>query len=71
MTSESDTRLETLFNEAIEREPEARESFLDEECGNDSVLRSNVESLLLADERAEAFMEVSAPVRSGAHFPQC
>jgi serine/threonine protein kinase/Tfp pilus assembly protein PilF len=65
MTSDFDTRLEALFNEAIERRPEERESFLDEECGNDSVLRSNIESLLAADERADSFMEVSAPVRSG------
>ncbi|MHC4063148.1 MAG: serine/threonine protein kinase [Planctomycetota bacterium] len=65
MTSDTDTRLEALFNEAIERQPDERESFLDQACGNDTELRANVQSLLAADEHAESFMEVSAPNRSG------
>jgi serine/threonine protein kinase/Flp pilus assembly protein TadD len=45
-TSERWRRLEDLFNQAVERDPKERPAFLDEACGTDFELRTEVESLL-------------------------
>ncbi len=46
-----------LFLEAVEiRDPEARDSFLDEACGSDRFLRRRVERLLEADAMAGSFL---------------
>lgn len=48
MASSSDRwrRLEGLFYEAVELDPDARKAFLDERCAEDAELRKEVESLL-------------------------
>jgi len=45
-------RVKGIFGEAIEREPGARSAFLDEACGADTALRSEVESLLAEFDRS-------------------
>jgi tRNA A-37 threonylcarbamoyl transferase component Bud32/tetratricopeptide (TPR) repeat protein len=49
--------VEALFLAAREREPSERATFLDQTCGQDSVLRQEVESLLAADQGATGFLE--------------
>src|SRR5262245_8809045 len=51
-----DKSLQTLFNEALEREdPAERARFLDEACGKNAALREQVEKLLQADADAGGF----------------
>jgi eukaryotic-like serine/threonine-protein kinase len=50
-------RINDLFADALERAPGDRAAFLDEACGDDAELRSEVDSLLLAHERAAAFLD--------------
>jgi serine/threonine protein kinase len=49
MPDESWRRVEELFLAALEVPPEERAEFLDRECGSDSALRQETESLLAAD----------------------
>ena len=51
-------RIQEIFSKALERKagPE-RDDFLTESCKDDSDLRNQVESLLLAHEIAGAFLE--------------
>ena len=53
-----------LFQAALEHEPAGRAAFLDQACGDDPVLRAEVESLLAADARASEFLE--PPLRAPA-----
>jgi serine/threonine-protein kinase len=46
-----------VFQAALERMPHEREVFLRETCGEDSALRAEVESLLVAHEQAGSFAE--------------
>ncbi|HEB60577.1 MAG TPA: serine/threonine protein kinase, partial [Phycisphaeraceae bacterium] len=56
MTTERFHLVEKLFHEAAALDPEARKTFLDEACGGDDQLRSEVESLLdHADDIAESW----------------
>jgi serine/threonine protein kinase len=55
-------RAEDLFHAALERSPEARRTFLDEACGDDTELRRQVEILVSKDEEAGSFLE--EPVRA-------
>jgi serine/threonine protein kinase len=58
--------VETIFGEALQREsPEERAAFLDRVCGDDSLLRREIEALLLAHERAGDFMRAPPQVVSG------
>src|SRR5262245_31784099 len=51
-----DKSLQTLFNEALEREdPAERARFLDEACATNAALREQVEKLLQADADAGGF----------------
>jgi serine/threonine protein kinase/Tol biopolymer transport system component len=50
-------KVEELFQEALERAPEARLAFLEEVCGNDADLRRQVELLLAKDIQAKSFFE--------------
>ena len=56
-----------LFHEARELAPEDRESFLDRHCGDDEVLRREVENMLGADEASTGFLE--SPVTSSIFGP--
>jgi serine/threonine protein kinase/tetratricopeptide (TPR) repeat protein len=49
-----------LFHSAVERAPETRAAFLDEDCHGDEDLRREVESLLTSHEHAENFIELPA-----------
>jgi serine/threonine-protein kinase len=53
-------RVAKLVKSAVERGPETRAAFLDEECGSDPAMRAEVESLLQEDEGASLFLEVPA-----------
>ena len=50
-------RVQEIFHTALERTSTDRDAFLGEACGNDDILRAEVDSLLLADEEAGAFAE--------------
>jgi Tol biopolymer transport system component len=49
--------VEELFHAALERAPEARQAFLDQACGEDEDLRSQVQFLLTNEEQAGSFLE--------------
>ena len=49
-------RVRSLFHEAIQRPREERSGFLEQECAGDESLRSEVQSLLAAHERADGFL---------------
>jgi non-specific serine/threonine protein kinase/serine/threonine-protein kinase len=57
-------RVKGIFQEALQRSPEARATFLGEACGGDAALRSEVESLLAAHHEAGGFLSqpLTAPV---------
>lgn len=51
--------IEALFNEALDREPGDRDSFLDRACADDPALRKEVQSLLDASGKTLNFLEKS------------
>jgi serine/threonine protein kinase/Tol biopolymer transport system component len=53
-------RVKEIFQGALERKGSERESFLEQECGDQTALRSEVESLLRSYEVAGSFMESPA-----------
>ena len=57
LTPERWLQVEKLFQTALERPPADRALFLDESCGDDLELRSEVESLLEAHEQADSFLD--------------
>src|SRR5687768_14543533 len=52
--------IDRLFDAVLEREPAERASFLAEACADDDELRREVESLLVAHDRAAKFIEAPA-----------
>src|SRR5208282_2768777 len=67
MASSSDRwrRVEALFYEALELQPEARSDFLDQHCAGDAELQKEVETLLESAEKPMDFLHQS--VRDAAH----
>jgi serine/threonine protein kinase/WD40 repeat protein len=59
-------RVKELFQAALGREPHHRPAFLRDACGDDHALRTEVESLLDAHQRAGSFAERSPVERIGA-----
>lgn len=57
MTPERWARLETLFQEALQRRPPERATFLAEVCAGDPALRAEVELLLASHEQADDFLD--------------
>ncbi|NNF56693.1 MAG: serine/threonine protein kinase, partial [Rhodothermaceae bacterium] len=57
MNSDRWTRIEDLFNQALERDPAERAAFLDAECGGDIALREEVEKLLAMDAGAADYFD--------------
>ena len=53
-------KIEDLYHAACERKPQERASFLDAACGEDEVLRREIDSLLAYESRAEGFIESPA-----------
>jgi serine/threonine-protein kinase len=60
MKADRYARVEELFDAALDVAPDERASFLDRACGSDPLLRREVESLLDACQKAEAFIETRA-----------
>ena len=60
MTSERWDRLTAIFHAAAELDPVERQAFLDEACGDDAVLRREVERLIAVEGRVGRFIEVPA-----------
>jgi len=59
-------RIEALFQSALEMDDRRRGAFLDETCGNDGALRSEVESLLAYSSKTADFIET--PVLAGGYI---
>jgi tetratricopeptide (TPR) repeat protein len=55
------SRVEALFDSAIELPAGDRRAFLDEACSGDAELRARVEALLAADAKASGFLATSMP----------
>ena len=53
-------QVESLFQSALERPPEARVRFIEEACQSDTALRDEIEVLLAAYERCDDFLEAPA-----------
>ena len=60
MTPERWQQIKHLFNSALERPLPERSIFLNEACGGDDALRSEVESLLSSNGEAEQFIDAPA-----------
>jgi hypothetical protein len=59
-----------LFNAALERDPAGRARYLETACEDDPSLRAEVESLLAAHEKADAFLDRPAAVSAGLVPPR-
>src|SRR5215510_10949635 len=57
MTPERWKHARHVFHEAMECEPDRRPAFLTDACSGDEALRSEVEALLLAHEKAGDFLQ--------------
>lgn len=53
-------RIQTLFDAALERPPEAREAFLVDACGDDAALLAELRALLAADAADHSFLDGAA-----------
>jgi len=62
MTPERWQKLDKLFHEALEREPEARPAFVEQVCAGDDELRQELDSMLDHHEQANSFIESPAYV---------
>src|SRR5262245_23724386 len=65
MASDRWHEVERLYHEALTRPEESRAAFLTENCGDDSTLRREVESLLAQEAAAAGFMSTPAVVGGG------
>src|SRR5262245_38262760 len=55
-------RVEAIFDAALQLSPEKREAYLDQACGNDSILRGRIEALLKSHHDSGEFMDPPVPV---------
>jgi eukaryotic-like serine/threonine-protein kinase len=60
MTPERYQRIDTIFQAALELDPERRSAFLEQACAGDSTLRYQVESLLTSDRVGLSFIDAAA-----------
>ena len=67
MADEKWQKVREVFDSALRRQPEERQSFVNEACGEDKTLLAEVESLLSSHDSAESFMETPA-VAEVAHM---
>ena len=63
MTPEQWQRVREILGDALELKPEERAAFLERECGADSFVLREVESLLASDEKAQSSFLESPPSR--------
>ena len=68
MTPERWKKIDDLLDRALEHEPSQRRAFLEDACDKDSELRLEVESLLIAHERAGNVLR-SSPLRDETEKP--
>jgi hypothetical protein len=57
MSDERSHRISDLYDRALAHPPAERERFLHDACGDDDVLRREVESLLALESDSEKFLE--------------
>jgi serine/threonine-protein kinase len=57
MTPERWDRISSIFDEALEMEPQSRDAFLRDACAGDEALRLEVERMLAEDERTQDFLD--------------
>jgi eukaryotic-like serine/threonine-protein kinase len=57
MAEESWQQIRKIFDDALRRKPEEREEFVRQACGENKILRAEVESLLSSLNSAESFLE--------------
>jgi serine/threonine protein kinase/Tfp pilus assembly protein PilF len=67
MADEKWQKVREIFDSALSRQPEERQKFVNEACGEDKILLAEVESLLSSHDSAESFMETPA-VAEVAHM---
>src|SRR5437867_12961946 len=60
MTSERWEQVGKLYQAALRLQPNKRETFLDDACGDDTAMRREVESLLAAEDGAGSFLAAGA-----------
>jgi len=60
MTDSNWQKVREIFDSASSRQPEERQKFVNEACGEDKVLLAEVESLLSSLDSADSFMEAPA-----------
>src|SRR5437660_9382685 len=60
MTSERWEQVGKLYQAALALQPNKRETFLDDACGDDTAMRREVESLLAAEDGAGSFLAAGA-----------
>ncbi len=61
--------IERLYQAAVERSPAERHAFLEDACGGDEALRSEIESLLRFGDEADTFIEQPAAAMMSAVVP--
>lgn len=61
MSADRRDQIKSIFSQAVELDPSSRGAFLDEVCGRDDALRTEIESLLaVANQAPKAFMHAAA-----------
>ena len=60
MADENWQQVRKIFDDALRRQPDERQRFVHEACGDDKILLAEVESLLSSLDGAESFMETPA-----------
>ena len=60
MADEKWEKVREVFDSALRRQPEERQNFVNEVCGDDKTLLAEVESLLSSHDSADSFMETPA-----------
>ena len=59
-------KVREIFDSALRRRPEERQRFVNDACGGDKSLLTEVESLLTSHDSAESFMETPAVAKVAA-----
>jgi eukaryotic-like serine/threonine-protein kinase len=68
MSTHIDAQAKAIFVEALERQAEARQAFIDSACRGDVALRQRVESLLMAASRHDRFLAADPAEDPAAHL---
>jgi len=68
MDAERWQKIKNVFDAVQEIEPEKREKFLDDACGNNLDLRRQVEGLIDSLDNAESFLEQPAAAEAASMF---